>query len=236
MNEAVKHSEESRRPRGLTVGSVVLLVIALLGVLALALTRRSAEARERRERNAAVEAGPTVRVAQVDVSPADRALTLPAEVRAWAQSTLYAKVAGYVREVRVDKGTPVKKGDLLARLESPETDQAVLGARADVQVKQIQVERLRKLRPRGSWRSRTWTPPRARTRWPRPPSRDSWPTGLRASAGAVRRRGDRSLRRPRRAGRGRHLVHPVGAADVRPGRHADDPGAGLRRARTLRRT
>jgi RND family efflux transporter MFP subunit len=149
MNEAVKRSEESRRPRGLTVGSVVLLVIALLGVLALALTRRSAEARERRERNAAVEAGPTVRVAQVDVSPADRALTLPAEVRAWAQSTLYAKVAGYVREVRVDKGTPVKKGDLMARLESPETDQAVLGARADLQVKQVQVERLRKLRPQG---------------------------------------------------------------------------------------
>src|SRR5262249_43081639 len=79
----------------------------------------------------------------------ERALSLPAEVRAWAQSTLYAKVAGYVREVPVDKGSQVKKGDLLARLESPETDQAVLAARADLQVKKVQAERLRKRRPEG---------------------------------------------------------------------------------------
>jgi len=58
-------------------------------------------------------------------------------------------VAGYVREVHVDKGSKVKKGELLARLESPETDQAVLGARADLQIKQIQADRLRKLRPQG---------------------------------------------------------------------------------------
>src|SRR5262249_20212458 len=69
--------------------------------------------------------------------------------RVWNQSTLYAKVGGYVREIHVDKGTPVKKGDLMARLESPETDQAVIGARADLQVKLVQVERLRKLRPQG---------------------------------------------------------------------------------------
>jgi RND family efflux transporter MFP subunit len=43
----------------------------------------------------------------------------------------------------------VKKGDLLARLESPETDQQVLGARADVQLKTVQAERARKLRPQG---------------------------------------------------------------------------------------
>jgi len=148
MNE-VLNTPATRRPRGLTVGSIVLLLVAVLGILTLALTRRSAEAKERLARNAAVEAGPTVRVAQVDLTVAERALTLPAEVRGWNQATLYAKVAGYVREVPVDKGSKVKKGDLLARLESPETDQAVLGARADLQVKRVAVERLRKLRPQG---------------------------------------------------------------------------------------
>jgi RND family efflux transporter MFP subunit len=145
----VLNSAAARRPRGLTLGTIALLLVAVLGVLGLALTRRSAEAKERRERNAAVEAGPTVRVALADLTAAERALTLPAEVRAWNQSTLYAKVAGYVRDVPVDKGSKVKKGDLLAKLESPETDQAVLGARADLQVKKVQVERLRKLRPQG---------------------------------------------------------------------------------------
>jgi RND family efflux transporter MFP subunit len=138
-----------RRPRALTLGTVLLLLLAAGGVLGLAIGRRTAEARERKERTQTLDKGPTVRVAQVEVSPADRSLTLPGEVRAWAQSTLYSKVAGYVREVHVDKGSKVKKGELLARLESPETDQAVLGARADLQIKQIQADRLRKLRPQG---------------------------------------------------------------------------------------
>jgi RND family efflux transporter MFP subunit len=149
MNEAAHTVEQGRRPRALTLGTVLLLLLAVAGVLGLALSRRSAEARERRERIGILDKGPQVRVVQVEVSPADRTLALPAEVRAWAQSTLYSKVAGYVREIRVDKGTAVKTGDLLARLESPETDQAVLGARADFKYKQFQAERFRKLRPQG---------------------------------------------------------------------------------------
>ena len=137
------------RPRALTVGTVVLVLAAVAGVVAIAVSRRGAEARERQERAAAQDRGPTVRLAPVELSAADRTLAIPGEVRAWNQATLYAKVAGYVREVRVDKGSRVKKGDLLARIESPETDQAVLGARADLQVKQMQADRLRTLRPQG---------------------------------------------------------------------------------------
>jgi membrane fusion protein, multidrug efflux system len=85
----------------------------------------------------------------VSVSPSDQTLTLPAEVRGWAQVTLYAKVAGYVRNIPVDKGTRVNKGDLLARLESPETDQTVLGARADLELKRQLLERTTALRPDG---------------------------------------------------------------------------------------
>jgi len=149
MNDAAQTVVQPRRPRALTLGTLLLLLLAVAGVVGLALSRRSAEARERTERAVTLDKGPQVRVVQVEVSPANRTLALPAEVRAWAQSTLYSKVAGYVREVRVDKGTAVKKGDLLARLESPETDQAVLGARADLKYKQFQAERLRKLRPQG---------------------------------------------------------------------------------------
>jgi len=137
------------RPRALTNGAVVLVIAAILGVLALALGRRGSEARERQQRAVAQDRGPVVRLAPVELSSADRTLGIPGEVRAWSQATVYSKVAGYVREVAVDKGTRVKKGDLLARLESPETDQQVLGARADAQLKQVQAERARKLRPQG---------------------------------------------------------------------------------------
>ena len=93
--------------------------------------------------------GNTVQVVQVAVSPSEQSLTLPAEVRGWAQVTLYAKVAGYVLSIPVDKGTPVKRGDVLARLESPETDQAVASAQADLALKRQLLERSTALRPDG---------------------------------------------------------------------------------------
>ncbi|MGO9829550.1 MAG: efflux RND transporter periplasmic adaptor subunit [Myxococcaceae bacterium] len=137
------------RPRALTLLSLVLVVVTILGVALLAWRRHSAEAAEVQSRNVALAKGNTVQVASVTVSPSEQTLTLPAEVRGWAQITLYAKVAGYVREIPVDKGTRVKKGDLLARLESPETDQAVAAARADLVLKKLLLQRTEALRPDG---------------------------------------------------------------------------------------
>jgi RND family efflux transporter MFP subunit len=146
---ATPHASAQPRPRALTIGTVILLFAAVLGVLGLAFSRRAAEAKERQQRAVAQDNGPVVRLAPVELSNAERTLGIPGEVRGWNQATLYSKVAGYVREVKVDKGSAVKKGQLLARLESPETDQQVLGARADLQLKTVQAERARKLRPQG---------------------------------------------------------------------------------------
>lgn len=149
MTDLRRVEKTEPRPRALTIGTIVLLLAAVLGVVALALTRRGSEAREREQRATALDKGPTVRVALVELSSADRTLSLPGEVRARSQATLYSKVAGYVREVKVDKGAAVTRGQMLARIESPETDQQVLAARADLQVKQAQADRLRTLRPQG---------------------------------------------------------------------------------------
>jgi membrane fusion protein, multidrug efflux system len=138
-----------QRPRALTILSLVLVVVMILGVGLLAWLRYHREATDTQKRDTVLAKGNTVQVAQVSVSPSDQMLTLPAEVRGWAQVTLYAKVAGYVREIPVDKGTRVNKGDLLARLESPETDQAVLGARADLELKRQLLQRITALRPDG---------------------------------------------------------------------------------------
>jgi len=137
------------RPRLLTWLSVGLVLLVVAGVIALALARRGREASEARRLSAALARGMTVQVARVELSPAEQVLSLPAEVRGWSQTTLYAKVAGYVREIPVDKGTRVNKGELIARLESPETDQAVLAARADLEVKRQLLQRNAALRPDG---------------------------------------------------------------------------------------
>jgi membrane fusion protein (multidrug efflux system) len=55
---------------------------------------------------------------------------LPAKLRGYTETPIYAKIAGYLRVIKVDKGDRVKKNQVLAVLESPELDQQVANARA----------------------------------------------------------------------------------------------------------
>jgi RND family efflux transporter MFP subunit len=70
-----------------------------------------------------------------------RYVTLPGTIKANQQVTMYAKTAGYLTTIKVDKGDSVKAGDLLAEIESPElvADQV----RSEAEVKKAQAERLK---------------------------------------------------------------------------------------------
>jgi RND family efflux transporter MFP subunit len=59
-----------------------------------------------------------------------RSVTLPGNATPNQQAALYAKVGGYLKEIRVDKGDVVQQGDLLIKIEVPEliADQARLEA------------------------------------------------------------------------------------------------------------
>ena len=57
-------------------------------------------------------------------------LTLPAQVQADDLAVLHAQVSGYVKGWYVDIGARVKKGQLLAEIETPEIDQQLAQARA----------------------------------------------------------------------------------------------------------
>jgi len=73
------------------------------------------------ESTKAASAAPlSVSVTQAKRGPITRSISLPANVRALQQATLYAKVAGYLKEVSVDRGDVVKTGDVLAEIEAPE--------------------------------------------------------------------------------------------------------------------
>jgi membrane fusion protein, multidrug efflux system len=62
----------------------------------------------------------TVQVTHPKRGPITRSVTLPAVIRANQHVTLYAKVAGYVTSIKVDRGDQVKEGDVLAEVEAPE--------------------------------------------------------------------------------------------------------------------
>jgi membrane fusion protein (multidrug efflux system) len=134
-------NETSHHSGALKVFGAAIVVLSTAGVFGLSFTRHAAEAQERKAREESLAKGPAVKVVPVASSSGERALNVPGEARAWAQSLLYAKVSGYLKEIRVDKGDRVKKGQLLAVLESPDADQAVAAARADVAVKKELADR-----------------------------------------------------------------------------------------------
>jgi RND family efflux transporter MFP subunit len=75
-----------------------------------------------------------LRVEVVEPKPrsSDRAITLPGGVQPLEETTIYARASGYVRKWYVDIGDRVKEGQLLAELDTPELDQELDQARAQL--------------------------------------------------------------------------------------------------------
>ena len=63
----------------------------------------------------------------------DRKLSLPGEFAPYQEVAIHAKVTGFVERVLVDRGSLVKKDDLLATLDAPEMKSQLAGAQAQVQ-------------------------------------------------------------------------------------------------------
>jgi RND family efflux transporter MFP subunit len=93
-----------------------------------------------RDTEASASTRPTVDVVVVHNRAAAGSLTLPGETAAWYQSTIYARVSGYVSKWYVDIGDHVKAGELLATIDTPELDAELAAARAKLQVAQAQVK------------------------------------------------------------------------------------------------
>ncbi|MFI5456171.1 MAG: efflux RND transporter periplasmic adaptor subunit [Isosphaerales bacterium] len=63
----------------------------------------------------------------------ERTTSQPGTIRAFEFAELYSKVSGFVEELNVDRGSPVKKGQLLAEIYDPERHVAVLQAEAGLE-------------------------------------------------------------------------------------------------------
>jgi RND family efflux transporter MFP subunit len=78
------------------------------------------------------QAVPTVQLIHVNHSKVGGGLNLPGEVQAFVSAPIYAQVSGYVKKWYVDIGTPVKKGQLLAELDTPDVAGQAAQARANL--------------------------------------------------------------------------------------------------------
>jgi RND family efflux transporter MFP subunit len=142
--------EHPRRRHPVFVASAILFVaLAILGVVALRLHRAHVEDLERRSLKSETALGPRVRVTKVQTTSGDRVVTLPGDVHGFNQSTLYAKVSGYVKEINVNRGDHVKANQVLATIWSPETEEDVRTAESSAVIAQITASRVEGLEPIG---------------------------------------------------------------------------------------
>lgn len=69
-------------------------------------------------------------------------LTLPGNIAAMYQTTLYTKVSGYLKSISVDKGDEVTKGQIIAVIDAPEVKDLYEQAASDYAIKLLTYERL----------------------------------------------------------------------------------------------
>jgi RND family efflux transporter MFP subunit len=77
-------------------------------------------------------AKPTVDVVHPTPGAPDQEVVLPGNVQAFTDTPIFARTSGYLKRWYFDIGAHVKQGDLLAEIESPEADQQLQQARADL--------------------------------------------------------------------------------------------------------
>jgi multidrug efflux pump subunit AcrA (membrane-fusion protein) len=122
-------------------GWVGAVLIAFVVAAALVWAREARVQRQAMALEQAATQGRRVLVTRVQHSPPTRSLEIPATVRGFVETPIYAKISGYLKTINVDKGDRVTAGQVLAVLESPEIDQQVANARANFKLRELTNQR-----------------------------------------------------------------------------------------------
>ena len=116
---------------------VILAAVAVIFVIVLGLgfiSRKKAEADLKQVTAAAAIA--TVNVVYPKAGAPTDEIVLPGNTQAFTDAPIFARTNGYVKSWHADIGTRVKKGQLLVEIETPEVDQQLEQARADLKTAQ----------------------------------------------------------------------------------------------------
>jgi len=124
-----EHKTEPIRPRGkhrfILISGGALLLIAWAGGFVTQFRQRQVTTADTKEL-----AIPTVAVVSPTLTTPDSGLDLPAEVEAWQEAPIYARINGYLKNWLVDIGAHVQKDQLLAEIDTPDLDQQLAQAQS----------------------------------------------------------------------------------------------------------
>ena len=116
--------------RGLYIAGISAAIIGVVIVVVGITTRKIADAKLQEWTE--TQAVPVVAVTLPDTRGKTTTFSLPGRLEAYTQAQIYARVTGYVKEWKVDIGTPVKTGQLLAEIDAPDLDQQIMQAEANL--------------------------------------------------------------------------------------------------------
>lgn len=140
---ALPEASRMSRGRAFVIGVAALLVLGVAFLFGW-LPRRHAQAALAQEVRSEL---PRVEVVTPKVASSDRDLLLPGSVQSLEETTLYPRASGFVRKWLVDIGDHVTEGQLMAEIETPELDQELEQAQAQLGqgvagIKQAQANRI----------------------------------------------------------------------------------------------
>jgi RND family efflux transporter MFP subunit len=123
----------SRTSHGVLIAVLVLIIVAAIVVAGIVPRWRARAALKTETRDLAI---PTVSVIHPKQGAPHQELVLPGNIRAFIDAPIYARTNGYLKNWYVDIGGHVKSGRLLAEIDTPEVDQQLQQARANLNTAQ----------------------------------------------------------------------------------------------------
>ena len=123
--EATPAKRQPRNARLLSVGAVALVMA--VGVEGIWLRQSQEKAVAAWTDAAAI---PTIDIVHPSKGPPEQQVVLPGEIHAWYEAPIYARVNGYLKNWYFDFGAQVKKGQVLADIDTPEIDAQLAAAKA----------------------------------------------------------------------------------------------------------
>jgi RND family efflux transporter MFP subunit len=129
IQEVAPQDQKSVKPKHWVAAIVVAVVV--VGALTFGILPRVTARTTLRKENAQM-ALPTVAIVHPERTAEAEEVVLPANVQAFISAPIYARTNGYLKMWYADIGAHVKQGQLLAEIETPEVDQQLQQARADL--------------------------------------------------------------------------------------------------------
>jgi len=124
-------SSSPKVSRGLLWTTLVLGAGIAIFVVVSGIGARQSDAARLNER-AQAQSVMTVTVIAPTPATGSPSLELPGRIEAFSKALIYARISGYLKSWKADIGTPVKAGQLLAEIDTPDLDQQILQAKAEL--------------------------------------------------------------------------------------------------------